>query len=49
LFCWSGWIKRNAGPERRPGDVLVIPKVATDLKTSREEFFRIMTNPKLFR
>jgi hypothetical protein len=30
------------------GDVLVIPKVATDLKTSRDEFFRIMTNPKLF-
>jgi len=30
------------------GDVLVFPKVATDLKTSRDEFFRIMTNPELF-
>ncbi len=29
-------------------DVLVIPKAATDLKTSRDEFFRIMTDPKLF-
>lgn len=30
------------------GDVLVIPKVATHLKTSRDEFFRLLTNPKSF-
>ena len=30
------------------GDLLVIPKAATDLKTSRAEFFRVMTDPKLF-
>jgi len=30
------------------GDVLVIPKAATDLKASREEFFRVITGPELF-
>jgi hypothetical protein len=30
------------------GDVLVIPKAATDLKASREEFLRVMTSPGLF-
>jgi len=30
------------------GDVLVIPKANSDLKTSREEFFRLLTDPKLF-
>jgi hypothetical protein len=30
------------------GDVLVIPKTATDLKTSREEFLRVMTHQNLF-
>jgi hypothetical protein len=31
------------------GDVLVIPKAKTDLKASREEFFRVMRDPSLFR
>ena len=30
------------------GDVLVIPKSATDLDASRTEFFRVLTNPQLF-
>jgi hypothetical protein len=30
------------------GDVLVIPKAATDLRASREEFFRVLTNPAVY-
>lgn len=30
------------------GDALVIPKSATDLDASREEFFRVLTHPELF-
>jgi hypothetical protein len=29
-------------------DVLVIPKAATDLEASRKEFFRVLTDPRLF-
>lgn len=58
--CWTGVEARHAaGFEGRAmtlkpvkpgetGDVLVIPKAATDLKASREEFFRVMTDPGLF-
>jgi hypothetical protein len=35
-------------PPGGTGDVLVIPKAATDLKASWEEFFRVMTHPDLF-
>jgi hypothetical protein len=35
----------NAG---EPADVLDIPKAATDLKASRDEFFRVLEDPKLF-
>lgn len=31
------------------GDLLVIPKAATDLKRCREEFFRVLGNPQLFK
>ncbi len=30
------------------GDLLVIPQSATDLQACREEFFRVLTDPKLF-
>lgn len=30
------------------GDLLVVPKSATDLRASREEFFRVLTQPALF-
>jgi hypothetical protein len=30
------------------GDALVIPKAATDLQASREEFFRVLTNPAVY-
>lgn len=57
--CWTGAETRRAEFEGRAlvfrpvpaggtGDVLVIPKPATDLKTSRAEFFRLLTDPKLF-
>lgn len=57
--CWTGVEIRRAEFEGRAlvfrpvptggtGDVLVIPKAGTDLKTSREEFFRVMTDPRLF-
>lgn len=35
-------------PPGEQGDVLVIPKAATDLNASREEFFRVLNNPGLF-
>lgn len=57
--CWTGVEIRRAEfegralvfrpvPDGGTGDVLVIPKATTDLKGSREEFFRVLTNPKLF-
>jgi hypothetical protein len=57
--CWTGAEVRRAvfrDPYLRytttetggRGDVLVIPKAKTDLKASREEFFRVMRNPALF-
>jgi hypothetical protein len=57
--CWTGAELRQAefhGTSMRytgvkagdSGDVLVIPKTATDLKASRAEFFRVMTTPGLF-
>lgn len=57
--CWTNAEVRRAEFEGRAlvfrpvppgerGDVLVIPKAATDLNASREEFFRAMTNPGLF-
>ncbi|MBX3744733.1 MAG: hypothetical protein KF833_05440 [Verrucomicrobiae bacterium] len=58
-MCWTGAEIRRAEFEGRAlvfrpvppgeaGDVLVIPKAATDLPASREEFFRVMTHPRLF-
>jgi hypothetical protein len=57
--CWTGVEIRRAEFEGRAlvfrpvppggtGDVLVIPKAATDLQASRAEFFRVMTDPQLF-
>jgi hypothetical protein len=57
--CWTDVEVRRAEFEGRSlmfrpvptdgaGDVLVIPKAATDLKASRDEFFRVMTDPTLF-
>jgi hypothetical protein len=57
--CWTSAEVRRAGfvgtsltYERvEPGgigDVLVIPKAATDLEASRAEFFRVLSNPGLF-
>ncbi len=57
--CWTGAEVRRAEfhgttlryvpvPPGGAGDVLVIPKATTDLGASRDEFFRVMTNPKLF-
>lgn len=57
--CWTSAEARRAEfhgttmryvpvPPGETGDVLVIPKAATDLKASREEFFRVLMNPALF-
>ena len=57
--CWTGAEVRRAefhGTTLRyapatpdePGDVLVIPKASTDLRASREEFFRVLREPALF-
>lgn len=57
--CWRGAEERHAhwngrsvefvptGPGR-PADVLCIPKPATDLRVSREEYFRVLRRPDLF-
>jgi hypothetical protein len=58
--CWIGAEARRATfdgralvfrpvPDGESGDVLVIPKPATDLKTSREEFFRVLGNPAVYK
>jgi hypothetical protein len=57
--CWTGAEVRRAEyhgttmryvavPAGEKGDVLVIPKTATDLEASRGEFFRVLTTPGLF-
>lgn len=57
--CWTGAEVRRAEfrgkavefvPVRKgeAGDVLVIPKAATDLKACREEFFRVLANPRIY-
>jgi hypothetical protein len=57
--CWTGAEVRHAEwhgsamgyvppPPGAPGDVLVIPKAATDLRASRDEFFRVLSDPVLF-
>jgi len=57
--CWTGAEVHRAEFQGRAltftraqpdkaGDVLVIPKARTELRQCRDEFFRIMTNPKLF-
>ena len=57
--CWTGVEVRQARysgpavdfvpvPEGETGDLLVIPKAATDLQASREEFFRVLTDSQLF-
>jgi hypothetical protein len=57
--CWTDAVIRRAEFRGRSlefvpvpgdgiGDVLVIPKAATDLQASREEFFRVLTQPDLY-
>ena len=58
--CWRGAEERHAhcngrsvefvatGPDR-PAQVLCIPKTATDLRASRDEYFRVLRRPELFR
>ena len=57
--CWTGAEVRRAEfhgttmryvpvPQDETGDVLVIPKAATDLNASREEFFRVLKNPAVY-
>jgi len=57
--CWMGAEVHRAGFDGKAlvftpakpdeaGDVLVIPKSATDLQASREEFFRVLGTPGLF-
>ena len=57
--CWKDAVVRRAEfngnsvefhstRKDEKGDVLVIPKLATDLEASRREFFRVLTNPRLF-
>lgn len=57
--CWTGAEVRRAefhgttlryapATPNEPCDVLVIPKASTDLRASREEFFRVLREPALF-
>ncbi len=57
--CWTGAEVRRAEfqgttmhyspvPPGKTGDVLVIPKAATDLKACRDEFFRVLNNPHVY-
>ncbi|HEY9170724.1 MAG TPA: hypothetical protein VI136_00405 [Verrucomicrobiae bacterium] len=57
--CWTGAEVRRAdfqgralvfrpAPSGDKGDVLVIPKSATDLKACRDEFFRVLVNPVVY-
>jgi len=58
--CWKGaevkqaefrdtTMRYTAVPPGETGDVLVIPKSATDLKACRDEFFRVLKNPDVYR
>jgi hypothetical protein len=58
-LCWTGaetwraeWngssLRYTAVPAGMNGDVLVIPKASTNLKASRDEFFRVLMSPELF-
>lgn len=58
--CWTGAEPHRASFQGRAltltraesgeaSDVLVIPKAATDLLACREEFFRVLTNPAVYR
>ena len=58
--CWTGTKRRKAHwrgkhvtfdevGDDEPADVLDIPKAATDVRASRDEFFRVLSDPKLFR
>ena len=55
--CWRNVIVRHAVYKGRatdfvagtPGDVLDIPKARTDLKAMRKEFFRVLTDPGLYK
>ena len=56
--CWSGAAVHSATFKGKavefnqvdagPGDVLIIPRSKTDLKSSRQEFFRVLSDPRLF-
>jgi hypothetical protein len=57
--CWTGAEVRGAEMRGRAveftpirpgekGDMIAIPKSATDVRRCREEFFRVLTNPALF-
>jgi len=57
--CWTGVKRRKAvwngdrlsfeeAKEGEPADLLDIPKASTDLKASREEFFRVLSQAELF-
>ncbi len=57
--CWTGVKRRKAvwsggrlsfeeAEEGEPASLLDIPKASTDLKASREEFFRVLTQAELF-
>ena len=44
----GSFMRYAASPKGESGDVLVIPKLATDLTACREEFFRVLKSPELF-
>ncbi len=57
--CWTGVeshraefkgkaVEFNPAKPGEAGDVLVIPKASTELRQCRDEFFRVLTDPKLF-
>ena len=47
---WTGkYVRFDAVSDRAEADVLDIPKPSTDLKACRDEFFRVLRNPSLFR
>ena len=57
--CWTGAKRRktiwrgkypvfNAIKPREMGDVLEIPRASTNLKACREEFFRVLSDPKVY-
>jgi hypothetical protein len=47
---WRGKaVEFQPAREGESGDVLVIPKAGTDLRRSRDEFFRVLSNPDVYR